>query len=154
MAFDEEKHRKIEDYLHRKLKGESRKKFEQEMQADDQLSKEVDLHRDMEELLSDSPENALRKNLSLLGKEADRASAPKSNRWAIAILIPLLLTIVWWFWTGSNSDQSPDNTTVPQEQKISPTSPTEELSPIPAQEPPVEQPKEEEVEAQPTTPSQ
>ena len=153
MAFDEEKHRKIEDYLHNKLRGESRKEFEQEMQADDQLSKEVELHRDMEDLLSDSPENALRKNLSILGKEADTASAPKSNRWAIAILIPILLTMVWWFWTGSNSDQSPDSNTVPQEQQTSPAIPTEELSPIPAQDAPMEQPQEEEVEPQPTTPT-
>lgn len=152
MAFDEEKHRKIEDYLHHTLRGESRKKFEQDMQADDQLRKEVELHRDMEEFLSDSPENALRKNLRLLGKEASSSSTPKSNWWAITVLIPILLVLVWWSWSGRNDKQSPDTGATPIEEKIIPTSPNEGVSPAPVQKPPVDQPEREEAEPQPSTP--
>lgn len=120
MAFDEEKYRKIEDYLENRLKGESRKKFEKEMQADDELSKEVELHKDMEELLSDSPENALRKNLSRLAGETTVESKKTSSKWALVLLVPILLALSWWFLSGNNTSQ-----------ESNPTPETEEIAPAP-----------------------
>ena len=156
MAFDEEKHRKIEDYLDNRLKGESRKKFEEEMQADDQLSKEVDLHRDMEELLSDSTENALRKNLSLLAEEATKNPKNASNKWVIVLLIPILLTVGWWFLKGDN-DTSPATKPVPETEKIVPAPPEQNSDSKPVEEnliPPAEREEEssKEPEVKPATP--
>lgn len=118
MAFDEEKYRKIEDYLGNRLKGESRKKFEQEMQADDQLSKEVELHKDMEELLSDSPENALRKNLKQLAEEAAPVSKKVPSKWALALLVPVLVALTWWFFSGNNT--SHETAPTPESEEIIP----------------------------------
>lgn len=76
------------------------KDFEQELKGDDELQEEMALHQDMEELLSDSPENALRKNLNLLSGEV-KEDRPNSSRWYLLALIPVVLAIGWWLWPGS-----------------------------------------------------
>ncbi|MBX2874094.1 MAG: hypothetical protein KTR30_18395 [Saprospiraceae bacterium] len=151
MAFDEEKHRKIEDYLGKKLKGESRNKFEQDMLADEELSKEVELHRDMEELLSDSPENALRKNLSLLGQEVKTEPNRKPSRWGFALLIPLFLAVVWWFWTENS--QLKDTNTIPEIEEVKPAIPDEDLESEPSRDAPLTPPTQEETAPPPTKPT-
>jgi len=100
MALNEKKYRKIQDYLDNDMNEEDMKAFEQELKGDDELQEEIALHKDMEELLSDSPENALRKNLDLLsgGVQEDR---PNSSRWYLLAFIPVALAIGWWLWQGS-----------------------------------------------------
>ncbi len=150
MAFDEKKHQEIEDYLNNKLKGDGRKKFEQQMQADEQLSKEVEMHRDMDELLSDSPENALRKSLKLLGEQAETTPAKKSRRWIFTVFIPVLLIIIWWVWSGI--ENTPDDVVTPVIEEITPLTPEKDLPSAPAEDAPIEpEDKEEKTEQQPAS---
>lgn len=153
MAFDEKKHQRIADYLGNRLKEDSRKQFEQEMQADDQLSKEVELHRDMEELLSDSPENALRKNLKLLGEQAETTSTRKPSKWGVALIIPILLVAIWWFWGGTDSVQEDHVVPETEVEEPKPAVPNSELPLAPTEDSPVNSQGSDEETAPPPKPT-
>ena len=100
MEFNEGAYDKIQRYLDGKLKGKDRKNFESKMKSDKNLTKEVDLHLDMEELLADTPENKLRESLLMVDQEfeeEDLEPLSSSNLSYWWILIPLLFAGIWFF---------------------------------------------------------
>lgn len=143
MAFNEKKYRKIQDYLDNDMNEEDVKAFEQELEGDEGLRGEVSLHKDMEELLSDSPENALRKNLDMLSGQV-KEDRPNSSRWYLLAIIPVALAIGWWLWQGSPETTTNQITPPPTEretdrepavdQETTPGPSSEEVDDTPASE--------------------
>lgn len=99
MALSEETYDKIQRYLDGELTTEERGAFEQEMETNQEFAQEVALHANMEELLADSPENELRRNLKMLGEEVkDEPPATGGSllsKW-FWLLVPLMLFAAWW----------------------------------------------------------
>lgn len=143
MALNEDKYQKIQAYLDQEMSEKEARAFEREISADQELAQELKLHREMEDLLADSPENALRKSLDLLGQEA-KGENPKqgfNSRW-LWLLLPVLLGLTWWL---SRDNAVPDGIErdPPIEQQAPPSRGEEQLPPKQEEEPENQQPTEE-----------
>lgn len=121
MAFSEETYQQIQRYLDQDLSPEELAAFEKEMQENEVLAAEVKLQQEMEELLADTPENNLRKNLQLLNDQVVEETDKKGWNWKSALwLLPVLLVAVWWFVGPDNISESDLDTPI-----IEPTKPVE-----------------------------
>ncbi|MEM1319168.1 MAG: hypothetical protein AAGG75_02865 [Bacteroidota bacterium] len=106
MAFSEETYIKIFRYLENDLSSQERADFEQEINASEELAREVALQSEMNELLADSPENELRKNLDTLSRQAQDKEPPGGFPPYFLWGIPLLLAaaVAWWLLSPSADD--------------------------------------------------
>jgi len=105
MDFDENLYDKIQAYLDKELSSAERKEFERAIAADENLAREVELHADMQELLSDTPENNLRKNLEKLSAEAiDVPEGDEGFDWRFLASVPIVLAIIGFLIFGRNDD--------------------------------------------------
>jgi len=102
MDFDENLYDKIQAYLDKQLSREETQEFESAMAADEDLAREVQLHADMEELLADTPENNLRKNLERLGAESSDDTF--GFDWRLLALIPIVFAIIGFLMFGSDEE--------------------------------------------------
>lgn len=103
MDFNEDIYDKIQAYLDKDLSQEETREFEAAMAADEELSREVGLHADMEALLADTPENNLRKSLEKLGAES--ADDIAGFDWRLLVLIPIFFAIIGFLMFGRESEQ-------------------------------------------------
>jgi len=104
MDFNEDLYDKIQDYLDKKLSPAETREFESAIAADEELAREVQLHADMQELLADTPENDLRKNLEKLSAEAIEDSS--GFDWRLLALIPIIFAIIGFLMFGTKEDAS------------------------------------------------
>jgi hypothetical protein len=103
MALNEEQYQRLERYLEGAMDPPERQQFEDELAGNEALAKELALYQDMKEMLADTPENELRKNLALLG---DRQHRPGSLfRRLLWILVPFSLLAGWWY-LGREADSA------------------------------------------------
>ncbi len=117
MALNEDKYRKIQDYLDRKMDQAELGKFEKKLSADEDLAREVKLHADMETFLADTPENDLRNNLQKLSKQVTEDNVQSGNSWRyLLLLIPILVLAGWWMSNRTGEDAGLD-TVLPMEDK-------------------------------------
>lgn len=127
MSPNEEKQQRIQKYLDGAMSREEQAGFEDKLKADKDLAQEVSLQKDMQELLADSPENALRKNLERLNVEFEEKPDQPSNKLnRLLWLLPLLLLAGWWYFANpvaqNKSDEETTETvtqTAPEETKSS-----------------------------------
>jgi len=104
MDFDENLYDKIQAYLDKELSPAETKEFESAIAADEDLAREVELHADMQEFLSDTPENSLRKNLEKLGAEASEDGGGLD--WRFLALIPIVLVIIGFLMFDRNASST------------------------------------------------
>ena len=116
MDHSSELQEQIDQYLNGQLTGPALQQFESILQNDPNLQKEVAFQKEIHSLLEDSPENALRKNLQQLGEEFEESTDTQNAgiSWLLPLdflreklfghpvanlawVIPLLLTVGWWF---------------------------------------------------------
>lgn len=71
---------KIDLYLSGELQGDERKAFEQKLQEDSGLSKEVDLHRRLDRVMEDQPKQSLREKLQQLREKHDNSGLESSSK--------------------------------------------------------------------------
>lgn len=117
MALNEDKYRKIQDYLDKKMDQEELGNFEEKLTADEDLAREVKLHADMETFLADTPENDLRNNLQKLSKQVTEDNTQSGNSWRyLLLLIPILVLAGWWMSNRTGEDAGLD-TVLPLENK-------------------------------------
>lgn len=114
MEIDENLYEKIDKYLDGKLEGEELEKFEAEKKSNQALASEIELNAQMKDLLDDSPENELRKNLEHLGNQYDEAPI-SINRGSsfrsilqVAAAILILVALGWWFMNRDGSITNKD----------------------------------------------
>ena len=140
MAFDEKTYHDIQRYLDRQLGPEERQAFERQMQADPELAREVELNREMQEFLADTPENELRKNLRML---SDQTPEPKKRRpggkwwW---LLVPCLVLGGWWVVSRQPEKPRTEELTapvqeIPDEEETAPPKAAEETEKPPVRDP-------------------
>lgn len=104
MNFDEHTYDQIQRYLDKDLNADELRAFEAELQSNPALSAELALHREMEVFLSDSDENALRKNLEILGEKSGQKEGSGGSWWKYGLLlIPILLVGIWWITESKES---------------------------------------------------
>ncbi|MEO1516837.1 MAG: hypothetical protein AAFV95_17580 [Bacteroidota bacterium] len=138
MGKKEDIDKRIQQFLEGELNPEERQRFEQDAESDEELSREWTLHQDMEELLGESPENALRKSLQQLNAQADLPPpsdpSSSSSRFLWLLLIPVLLLIGWLALRDSSPDSQykalppmEDNTAPPKQENTN--SPEQEEAP-------------------------
>ena len=136
MAFNEDIHETIEAYLDNRLTEAERRKFEQQMRDDHTLADEVALSREMQELLAESPENELRKNLEQLSKQEPSAPTrpPRNSKRTWLWLLPVLLLAGWLIFAPKSEQLE----TSPAENANTPLSEPEPAPPaeVPATPPP------------------
>lgn len=120
MEFSEEIYRNIQRYLDDQLGPEDREAFEREMKANAELAREVELNREMKTFLADTPENELRRNLQLLGEQAQEPKTGLSGGWWrwLVFILPLVL-ISWWLLRDSQENSRVESV-VPQEETPAP----------------------------------
>ena len=129
MALNEDKYRKIQEYLDQDMNEQEARAFEQELRVDQELAQELKLHREMENLLADSPENALRKNLDLLSEDIkEETPPPRSTNRFFWLLLPVVLALSWWLWKG-NPTTSTLETDPPTQQLVPPNNEEEQIIP-------------------------
>jgi len=111
----------IEQYLNGQLQGEALQAFEQRLNTDKALAKEIAFQEEMHAALAETPENELRKMLQQLNAEVREVQVAKPNKkwWSelfsmegnnnffdglfgipqlrLAGLAAVLLMISWWF---------------------------------------------------------
>ncbi|MBK8968977.1 MAG: hypothetical protein IPM36_20360 [Lewinellaceae bacterium] len=130
MAFNDETYHQIQQYLDGLMTQAEREAFELEMAANPELAEEVQLNRDMQEFLADTPENALRKNLQTLSEQAAKQEKNRPARlWWWLLLVSVLALLLWWLIPGkpvTNSAPSPmhDGQNRTNEQNLSPVDTT------------------------------
>jgi len=108
MDFDQHTYEKIEQYLAGELKGEVLQKFEKELKANIALSREVKLTKEMNQLLADTPENSLRKNLQFLSDQIQEDPNKSGNSFKfLFLLIPLFLLAGWWMLQPNDPTPTP-----------------------------------------------
>lgn len=153
------KFEQIEKYLDGSLSQEERLRFEDALLENEALREEVEFQRNMETILANQPEDALRHNLQKLDEKY--ANPPNSFRkiWLGGLLFVLLIGLVLWF-LPDNSTKQPSRVIEPVEKKIKEDIPKEELSkeiekvPIETVEKEEKIEKEEPIKKQLTTPKQ
>ena len=125
MEFDESIYDKIDRFLNNDLSGEELEKFEAAIQSDEALAREVELNATMKDLLSDSAENNLRKNLQDLSDQFVEPPVKKAPvlKYALWLIVPILIALGWWLLTSDNSEKEP------QYVDDQPKDPTEEVDP-------------------------
>ena len=97
MAFNDETYHQIQQYLDGLMTQAEREAFELEMAAKPELAEEVQLNRDMQEFLADTPENALRKSLHTRSEQAAIKEKKRPARlWWWLLLVPVLALLLWW----------------------------------------------------------
>ena len=107
MALNENILQQLQRYLDQDLNAEEAKAFEAELQSNEALAKELALHQEMQALLSDTPENALRKNLQDLSNNFQETPSSKSNPLRyLLLLLPLLLLAIWWVFMPAEINQT------------------------------------------------
>lgn len=146
MEWNEQTYHKIQAYIDNDLTAKAQEAFETEMDNNPDLAREVILSQDLQELLADTPENALRKNLYHLSeqvKEEDSDKAATTWWWMWGVLLLLVIGISWLFYTKntqapplkaidstqmlpSNETENNKETNIKNETEIVPTSPKEE----------------------------
>lgn len=138
MLINEELYDKIQRYLDQEMSVEEAQAFEEAMDKDQTLAREVALNQEMKAMLGESPENELLKNLDMLSSEVEDTPPASGTSWrSLLWFIPVLLIIGWLVFSPS------DNNTSQQESKVEPV--IEERTIAPAiEEVPVESPSEEE----------
>ena len=106
---------RIQRYLEKEMPPEEIKAFETELKTNDELAQELALHKEMEDLLTDSPENDLCKNLQLLNSQVkDNKDNPNRLTKYLLWLIPVLLIAGWWFFNPTSTNDQPQvETTTP-----------------------------------------
>lgn len=106
-----ERYEKIEDYLMGRLSEEDRRAFESQIETDDELAAEVELHRDLIEATGDQEMIDFRQQLDTIAEEV--APAGKSagrGHWRTLLLAGLLvvagLAAWWWMSSGTDSEET------------------------------------------------
>lgn len=138
--LEQEQYEQIEDYLAGRMTGHERQVFEQAVAQDEVLNAALITHRDMQQLLVDSPKDNLRTQLQELRGEFDdnglpyvtnneaKRQSPPWWRWLLPILI---VAGSWWILmpTTDNELVNPqnENTTLPtpSPSPVEPTPPTD-----------------------------
>jgi hypothetical protein len=120
VEFSEEIYRNIQRYLDDRLGPEEREAFEREMKANAELAREVELNREMKTFLADTPENELRRNLQLLGEQAEEPKTRPSAGWWrwLVFLLPLVL-VSWWLLRDSRENSRVESV-IPKEETSAP----------------------------------
>ncbi len=118
MEFDEQSYEKIEQFLAGELKGEALQTFKAALETDEALAEEVLLAREMNELLADSPENELRKNLQQLSNQISEDPIEKSfsDRYPYLYLlwwIPILTLAAWCYFNLGNNQSEEISPNIP-----------------------------------------
>lgn len=112
----EEQFEMIENYLAGQLSVKERAAFEQAVRADEELAWELEVQRDMHQLMATQPIDDLRNNLKAISLEFDEEGKavgtkekgkPKSNGWRWPLLGVFLLLGVWGVVHLSSSAESP-----------------------------------------------
>lgn len=113
MPVSEDTYQKIQRYLDQEMSSEELAAFEKIIDADQEVAREVALHKDMAELLADTPENKLRQSLKILNDQAkDDSGKPGYSLRYWLWLIPLFLTAIgWWFFKSDKSIAPSENVT-------------------------------------------
>lgn len=109
MEWNEQTYHKIQAYIDNDLTLEAQAAFETEMDNNPALAREVTLSQDLQELLADTPENALRKSLYHLSeqvKEENRDKAATTHWWIWGILLLFVIGTSWLFYT-KNAEAPP-----------------------------------------------
>ncbi|MEM9847855.1 MAG: hypothetical protein AAF847_08190 [Bacteroidota bacterium] len=138
MALDKDTQQQLERYLDRELTPQAQRQFEQRIAQEPAIAQAVQLHRDMEDLLGDSKENALRKNLEKLShqfEDAPTENKPKRPYWLGILLLVGIGTAVWYF--SNNRAENPVSTNkLPETENSVPLMESDEVEddPDPTQE--------------------
>lgn len=154
MTFSDETYEKIDRYLDRQMSPDEINDFEQELQANQELAAEVQLHADMKTSLADTPENQLRQNLQQLSDDFPDDEKPVSHfpKGWLWLLLPLLLLGAYWLMpqnmTKDTQDIQEETPPPPNSEQTRKAPPKEE--PAPPSVPETTAPKEEKT----TPPSQ
>lgn len=100
---------RIDNYLNGSLTGMDLQAFETQLAMDKALAAEVAFQRDLKEMLADTPENALRKNLEALNQQIETdTSKEQGNNWKWRVgLLPFLFVGAWWFSQATTSEVVP-----------------------------------------------
>lgn len=125
---DQANFEKIEQYLNKKITGKAKQAFERDLKLDDDLRKEVDLHKDLASYLGGgASEDALRKNLNKIGNSHRRKNKMVRGSIIFLLLLILLGLVVFYFNKTSPSKEMLDHMPTNQEsQQIDPPIPTNE----------------------------
>ena len=111
----------ITEYLEGNLDAETRARFEATVRVNPELAAELALYRDMYTALTPGPEDAIRKNLEMLGKK-HTGTGWSFKKWKIPVLlITLLLSVllVYRFLIYAPAPM-PDPVQPPAPEKVSP----------------------------------
>lgn len=104
MTFDENTYQKIQRYLDKELTGKELEDFKKALKSNKNLAQEVTLQKDMAELLADSPENELRKNLQMLSAQVDEDPSKTGFPFKHLLwIIPIALVAGWFFFSSRNA---------------------------------------------------
>lgn len=117
MAFSDDLYRRIDEYLDNELSSDERRSFEQAMSEDEELAKEVALQKEIQELLTDTPENELRQNLERLNEQVVQEGASSRSKWRWGGLLLLLVPFIWWLYKPA--EENIEHSTLNQEQQES-----------------------------------
>ena len=97
---------RIDSYLNGNLTGAALQVFETQLAMDKALAAEVAFQREVKEMLADTPENALRKNLEALNQQVDIPKEKRRNwKWGLGLL-PFLLVGAWWLSQAAASEET------------------------------------------------
>ncbi len=114
----------IDNYLNGSLTGTDLQAFETQLTNDQALAAEVAFQREVKEMLADTLENALRKNLEALNQQVVLPKK-KGNNWKWGVgLLPFLLVGAWWLLQTPPSEVPPDNIFEEADDSISTVVPT------------------------------
>lgn len=139
-----DKYAQIDDYLAGNLEGDARRQFEQAMDADPGLAREVALYRDMANALKPDGEDALRANLEQLGQKYAPPEPPSNARrlgWAVAVVLLLLCGGLAWKWCAAGPAQPHAPAPPALEKNAAPAAPLTPTEPVAGQQNPSPSPK-------------
>lgn len=128
-----ERYEKIEDYLKGRLSEEDRRVFESQIETDDELAAEVELHRELIEATGDQEMIDFRQQLDTIAEEVAPAGKSRGRGlWRTLLLAALLivtgLTAWWWMSPGAGSEEAAETETTVEEGTPSKERPSEEKS--------------------------